>query len=486
MVNNYCIAIGADPESCANCHIGYGQVDDEFDFEDPVNLDCLVCHDTTGTYSKDSSRAGLPPADLDLVTIAARVGRPSRRSCGSCHFASGGAPNAKHGDLEPALEDPPPGFDQHMGILDMRCQDCHSTRRHRIAGMSMTSPAVEGRVHCEQCHSPTPHGVIGMLGQHLDDHVRSVACETCHIPTFARSAPTLLHRDYSAAGQLQEEGRDEYGMPIYDTRFGTLVWGMDQVPTYLWWNGDRHATLMGDRIQPRRGVVLNPPAGEKRDPAARIHPFKAHTAIQPYDTASKVLAVPRLSADYWVDFDWDRAIRDGMEAMGLEYSGDFGWVETTLYTGIHHGVVPASDALGCTDCHSTQAANCVRCHSGAEGMDRPEHTQRVYPGQPSTAGFRGPWIPGRPGAHRRPLLLPGWVGASRRSESRRRRTPLGHRHVIAQIHILDGVEELMPSAMGRWKALRPEMRPMPPARLLMTAVGPPARGRWRRPRRRRS
>ena len=28
----------------------------------------------------------------------------------------------------------------------------------------------------------------------------------------------------------------------------------------------------------------------------------------------------------------------------------------------------------------------------------------------------------------------------------------------------------MPSSIGRWNALRPEMRPMPPARLLMTAV----------------
>ena len=28
----------------------------------------------------------------------------------------------------------------------------------------------------------------------------------------------------------------------------------------------------------------------------------------------------------------------------------------------------------------------------------------------------------------------------------------------------------MPSSIGRWNALRPEIRPVPPARLLMTAV----------------
>jgi hypothetical protein len=171
---------------------------------------------------------------------------------------------------------------------------------------------------------------------------------------------------------------------------------VDQVPAYLWWNGNRHATRTGDRIQPRRGVVLNAPAGEKRDPTARIHPFKAHTAIQPYDTATNVLAVTRLSAEDWGNFDWDRSIREGMQAMGLEYSGSYGWVETTLYTGIHHGVVPAADALGCTDCHSTQAANCVRCHRGAEGMDRPEHTRRVYPDSPRRLDFEALGYPDDP------------------------------------------------------------------------------------------
>jgi len=379
MMNSYCLAGGADERACATCHIGYGEVDAAFDFTDPSNIDCLVCHDTTGTYRKDPSRPGMPSPEVDLVAVARRVGRPSRATCGGCHFFSGGAANAKHGDLEPILADPPGHLDQHMGVLGMRCQSCHTTSRHRIAGMSMTSPAVEGRVHCEQCHSSTPHGVVGMLGQHLDDHVRSVACETCHIPLFARTAPTLLHRDFSVAGGDRPRETGPLGMPVYDPRFGALRWGVDQVPVYLWWDGTRHASLVGDRIRPRRGVVLNAPSGEKRDPAARIFPFKSHTAVQPYDLESQVLAVPMLSADYWVDFSWDRAIRDGMAARGLEYSGRYGWVETTLYTGIHHGVGPAVTALGCADCHAAEAADCARCHRDAAGMDRPEHTRRMYP-----------------------------------------------------------------------------------------------------------
>jgi octaheme c-type cytochrome (tetrathionate reductase family) len=396
IVNNYCIAIGSDPEACATCHIGYGWVDEGFDFSDPTNIDCLVCHDTTGSYRKDPLQAGMPLPEVDLVEVAHNVGRPTRATCGSCHFFSGGAPNAKHGDLEPALAAPSPELDQHMGRRDMRCQDCHTTTRHRIAGMSMTAPAMEGRVHCEQCHGFTPHGVSGMLGQHLDDHVRSIACETCHIPFFARSTPTLMHRDYSVAGEDRPEERDRWDMPTYDRRFGAIRWGMNEVPVYLWFDGTRRATLVGDKVSPSRGVLLNPPSGDRRNPAARIYPFKAHTAIQPYDADSRVLAVPKLSADYWLDFSWERAISDGMAAMGLDYSGRFGWVETTLYTGIHHGVAPAATALGCTDCHSAEGANCVRCHRGAAGMDRPERTRQVYPGVQRRLDFEALGYPDDP------------------------------------------------------------------------------------------
>jgi octaheme c-type cytochrome (tetrathionate reductase family) len=379
IVNNYCVAIGGNRQQCMSCHIGYGGVDTRYDFANPANIDCLVCHDTTGTYRKDPVRGGLPDPALDLVAIAQKVGRPSRQACGSCHFQSGGASNAKHGDLEPALAEPDNGIDLHMGTLDMRCQDCHSTDKHRIAGMSLTAPAVEGRVLCEKCHGLTPHGVAGVLSRHLDDHVRAVACETCHIPSFAHVAPTLLRRDYSTAGQNRPESKDRYGMPEYDKKFGALTWGKDLVPTYLWYDGTRKASLVGDTIDASATVVLNAPIGEKRSPAARIFPFKIHTAVQPYDTENKVLAMPNFLEDYWVHFDWSMAIADGMKQVGLAYSGKYGFVETKMYSAIHHEVVPAKKALGCSDCHSAEATNCARCHKNAQEMDLPAHRLAVYP-----------------------------------------------------------------------------------------------------------
>jgi octaheme c-type cytochrome (tetrathionate reductase family) len=396
MVNNACIAISPNLQECASCHIGYGWVDKSFDFSNPGNIDCLVCHDTTGTYRKETGKGGFPDPSLDLAAIAKKVGRPSRQTCGSCHFVSGGAPYTRHGDLEPALADPPPTLDMHMGTLQMRCQDCHSTAEHRIMGMSMSAPAVEGRVSCEKCHGSTPHGVAGMLSRHLDDHIRAVACETCHVPSIARSAPTLLRRDYSKAGQDRPVDQDKYGMPRYDKKFGTLTWGKDLVPTYLWSDGTRKASLTGDKIDASATVVLNSPVGEKRNPAARIFPFQEHAAVQPYDTQNNVLAMPKLLQDFWTHFDWSKAIADGMKQVGLSYSGKYGFVETKMYSSIHHEVVPAKKALGCSDCHSSEAITCTRCHKNAVGMALPAHRLAVYPEVNHRIDFKALGYPGDP------------------------------------------------------------------------------------------
>ena len=44
-----------------------------------------------------------------------------------------------------------------------------------------------------------------------------------------------------------------------------------------------------------------------------------------------------------------------MEAAGLEYSGEMVWVETVMYWPQTHQVAPATEALGCTACHSEES-----------------------------------------------------------------------------------------------------------------------------------
>jgi len=379
VLNNYMIGTTPNPELCGGCHIGTGHTEEPFDYDDPAGIDCLVCHDTTGTYVKAPAGGGRPAGSPSLASVAAAVGRPGRENCGLCHFSCSGGPNAKHGDLEPILADPPPDFDVHMGRYNLRCQDCHTTHRHRIAGHSLSAPAAEGHIFCERCHGDRPHRITGMLGAHLDDHVRTVACETCHIPFMARETPTQVFLDYSAAGRDREDTFDEHGRPTYDRKLGAMEWAKNLVPTYAWYDHTHEAYVLGDKISPYGVVSLNAPMGSKEDPASKVHPFKVHNAVQPYDKEEKILVVPKFEGGYWVHFDWDRAIREGMEAVGVPYSGSHGFVETRMVHAVHHGVVPAGRALGCADCHGAEAIGCVRCHSAAEGMDLPGHREKVYP-----------------------------------------------------------------------------------------------------------
>ena len=48
-INNFCVSISGNEPRCTSCHAGYGWKDSTFDFKDMTKVDCLVCHDTTGT-----------------------------------------------------------------------------------------------------------------------------------------------------------------------------------------------------------------------------------------------------------------------------------------------------------------------------------------------------------------------------------------------------------------------------------------------------
>ena len=52
IINNYCTSPISNEKDCMACHAGYGWKDSSFDFTVEKNVDCLVCHDTTGTYRK--------------------------------------------------------------------------------------------------------------------------------------------------------------------------------------------------------------------------------------------------------------------------------------------------------------------------------------------------------------------------------------------------------------------------------------------------
>ncbi len=365
-LNNFCISLAGNWPRCTSCHVGYGWKDDSFDFSDASRVDCLVCHDQTGTYKKPGPAAGMPAGftgnseldkkPVDLRKIAQQVGKTRRENCIVCHGYGGGGNNIKHGDIDSGMITPARTHDVHMSAdgEDMTCQGCHETKGHQIRGNAMVvSPGGMSPISCTNCHDAEPHGESV-----LNQHGGSVACQTCHIPTFARDIPTKMSWDWSQAGQDKEAPTDDLGKPTYAKKKGAFTFGKKVVPTYAWYNGTGGAYALGEKINPAKVTKLNWPLGSIRDRHAKIFPFKVHTGKQIYDTKNRIFITPKLfpagedkTAAYWKSFDWQKAAVAGMKASGLNYSGSFGFAPTSMHWPINHGVVPKENALGCLDCH---------------------------------------------------------------------------------------------------------------------------------------
>ena len=355
LINNFCIAIPTNEGRCTQCHVGYGWSDKTFDRNDTTKIDCLVCHDTTGTYKKAKKTAGNPAPPVDLFDVAMNAGEPSRKSCGACHFYAGGGDNVKHGDLASTIAATTRDKDVHMATDggDFSCQRCHTATDHQIAGMPIHSQG-GGRVECTDCHTGSVHA-NGLL----NTHTANIACQTCHIPTFSRDLPTKVEWYWEDAGQdVDPIPTDQYGMPLYNKLKGTFVWGKNVTPELMWFNGkwNRMMINVNDTIT-EVPVVLASPVGAKDDGVSKIYPFKKMIGNQPADLNNQTVLVPHLFGllggpnPYWVAYDWTLALVDGATYTGQTYSGQHYFVDTVMYLSVNHEIAPASGARSCSSCH---------------------------------------------------------------------------------------------------------------------------------------
>ena len=362
-MNNFCIGTQGNEKSCAKCHIGYGMDEKGFSFTDANNIDCLVCHDNTETYAKAPNQGGKPLLTLDFNNIAQNVGKPERTNCGVCHFFGGGGDNVKHGDLSSAMFEPLSDIDIHMAVdgMDMQCITCHETNQHTIAGkMYSLSSMNTNRVFCEDCHTETPHEK-----EILNEHTLKVACQTCHIPIYAKERSTKMSWDWSKAGKLKNgepyHEEDSLGNHTYLSIKGSFVWDRKVTPEYQWFNGTASHYLEGDAISDTtKPVVMNELHGAYADSESKIIPVKVHRAIQPYDPINKILIQPKLYSDnkgdgaFWKDFNWEAASKQGMKDAGLPFSGEIAFINTEMNWPINHQVSSAKNSVQCADCHSRE------------------------------------------------------------------------------------------------------------------------------------
>ncbi len=380
VLNNYCVAVPSNEPRCTSCHAGYGYADKTFDFSVEENVDCLVCHAQNGTYKKFPAGAGMPwlgdePKEfppgsgkmwekVDLAAAAQSVALPTRANCGACHFFGGGGDAVKHGDLDTTMTNPSRELDVHMSPDggNFSCQTCHQPEAHAIPGRIYNG---EERVMCEDCHSgeEAPHQESDMADV-LTTHTTYIACQTCHIPAFARGQATKLSWDWSTAGRKTEDGKpiiekDENGNVIYHTKKGSFTWGSNVIPYYMWWNGNTYYLTVEDKINPSQVVKINTFEGSRGD--GKIYPFKRFQGVQGYDTVNNVLLIPNLfpnnaedTGAYWKSYDWSAAFASGMEYAGAEFSGEYDWVNTEMYWVQNHQVAPKENAVQCEECHTAE------------------------------------------------------------------------------------------------------------------------------------
>ena len=88
---------------------------------------------------------------------------------------------------------------------------------------------------CQACHGQAPHKKIAKLNDHTD----KVACQTCHIPRFARgSVATKMSWDWSTSGKRAPDGKplvvkNADSHEIYNGKKGDFVLAENVIPQYL-------------------------------------------------------------------------------------------------------------------------------------------------------------------------------------------------------------------------------------------------------------
>jgi len=380
IINNFCVAVPSNEGRCTQCHTGYGYADNTYDFGNPENVDCLVCHDQTGTYSKAPTTAGLPAAGVDLNLVAQSVaengGVPTIDNCIDCHAGAGGGDNVKHGDLSLSLANTTREYDVHMGTdgADFECTACHTVKKnvegeaidHGIGGMPYHS-VDEGTLRsCTDCHGDRFNIHVGTDVQRIVETHTTLACQVCHIPTFARNQSTKTEWYWEDAGQdIDPIPIDPAtGRATYDKKKGTFVWANNVRPTLRYYDGKWNKVLINENDRyTSLPAVLAEPVADHTTQGAMIYPFKKMIANQPADANNNTILVPHLFGPnggpnaFWAKYDWNLALAEGAAYAGQTYTGAYEFVDTIMYLTVNHEIAPGEASLG-------YDGNCVDCHGG--------------------------------------------------------------------------------------------------------------------------
>ncbi len=325
------IAAAVNPEACRRCHIGIQSTIVANSTEPTTKIDCLICHDTTGTYRSGGQNA-------DLEHIARTVGTPTPRNCRSCHQRQCGlAPQAER----------LPSRDVHIERYGFTCQQCHpADGGHDLRRTLNSETASAEKQDCAACHSQTPHSL-----SRLNQHALLIACQSCHIPEYGKNGPVIVSWNWLLSGNSTSTYQQQNTL-LADR--GVFL-GQEIVPHYFCDTGSAEIYTRGTKIHPEQTTLLQGPG--PRTPASKITPFTVQYGTQLYDTKYRYLIspkLPRAKAPFFNGTDWEQVITPGMNQIRLPYSGQYGFTTTVSFRRVNHGVVPKNQALDCMDCHGSK------------------------------------------------------------------------------------------------------------------------------------
>ncbi len=351
---------------CSMCHgVSMGRVPQpEATPEQLDNVDCLACHADPAVYPagpkaiktgakevyRDATGTWRYRVKVPLEKLAAAIVKtPPKDQCLLCHAYSGGGPGFKRPNLEPALlgkvdEE----VDVHLA-RGMTCTDCHVFKDHELAlrgpdtwARSAKAPVPE----CADCHQRRhTRPVLGWVLETF--HTEKVACQTCHIPRYAKKTPTDTRRDWSKTVFSPKMKRWEPEIRFKSNLPPVLgFWNEKTRLAYLY---PEPARVAGDRL-----TYLAPASqGARRkglffETDGKLYPFKYHEAVVPFDARAGI-PVPVKVGLVFATGNAGKAAEVGARLAGLDFQGEY--VTLVRYMSVNHGVEPAENALGCLDCH---------------------------------------------------------------------------------------------------------------------------------------
>jgi hypothetical protein len=384
--NSYCVSILGNWNACGSCHAGLGAKPELNPSTAQLeNIDCLICHQKD--YKRKKVNGVFIPDTANMIITMDQavqtVHLPERLNCLQCHAKGGGGDNNKRGDIAMAhATTADRNFDVHMSSTgaNLTCQECHITQNHRIAGrgsdLRQTDLDVAMTCSTATCH-PAKATATGHSTLDVNRHIGRVACQTCHISTYARNAAD------TTADESTEVYRD-WTVPEWNGTLSryepTIPRGNNLKPTYHFWDGYSWNYSLGESawLDPLTGAyATSRPVGAINALISKLYPFKYKKSFQPLASNGALVALD--TAVYFATGNYNSAVKAGLTNMGYASTETYNNVETDTYQLITHEVMPMGSALTCTQCHTatatqmnlkdmgyamkgTQAETCTQCH----------------------------------------------------------------------------------------------------------------------------